>query len=1182
MTAAEWMKLYQESVATARLRERDYLDASIDPSERTSATAVVVSTVPRTRSLDTAMVGAAAHSRSSGALVTSMLSEEEAVVLGSRCAVPVIDHATVQTHDRVRAASTVSTVSKIDKEKESKGEKGKGTGVSKGVVHVMTATIIEEYYTAPLVPVRPVPLSALPGPVVRPPSPEYEARWLPQYEYGAGASGEEDDGFECYSDEEEVEEEEVVVEREEDEVAESAEESTWDRDSAEDFPTTDLENALPLLSLDPIPAPPPVHTHTLPSTDKMSSPVFGGISEDLVQNIDSDDDLSIKSATSESNTVEDENVWGNRNHAATEMTLLNMNDEDDDNNEGDEYVGEGRSVAHSEVENEVVTDIIGFDLWEQKSTDENDLIGEREREREDTVIGLDSNLNNLNALYCATDTYDMEDFISGSNKCDTNYYDGYGFDTSNQGDKDYTNNNYINYDFNISDDNSDSSEASEHSEGRSKFKPDFDFDFDFNELNSDFRDEKKGDYASRLVSSVINVANWQTKKNKVSDSIFGFEGFSSLMQSANAQKVVHEDQELRTYGHSARGTGAGLAESDGDVSSSNMNPILSNMAREKFQFAEIDFYNQDAEYFDNISQNVEGMRGQSLNAEYRIEEWGKSDSIKTSPLVHAPSPSDLFFEECSSSPDADVANIPGSESTDFPLDFYDNLPDLRAISDGRDEDHFKGLGGLDIGEETGGGDFKAEGEVEAEMDIEMDTEAETMMEAENSSFESMEEEGAVRAREQHTASRPLNIFENEDSPVSCDFQSLCGDKAEQVVEDEVEEEVEDDCHIPYEANEEVIEDILARDFEFEWNQNEVVEEGTSCPDVLSRIGEADGGRGSRLDDILRSSLGGEDDTEGSGKYEDDFESGEATPSTMSSNPFSPLQSTGSSLLPVTPPIPPFSHPASEPLPPSFTFPGSPPLSLPLSLSATLPVTQPFCFSVPPSLPSVIPPPLPFSFGLPVPSPTPQPSSTPQPFCFSVPPALPYSSSTQSTAPIFSFGISPPAPALSTSLLSFSMPPPPPATSSSASFPFEFGPPLNSPPMDEELSVPVPLRDEVIQSIIDFPSAVQSPLSLPVAAPVASTTVPLALITDNSRGAASSPFQTQDQGLGPSLSTSGPGSKGKPLSEQKAQWFVNPSDIEVRRSPGPYSAVYAPQLPPSPTAVSHRFLFYSDTLPPLPF
>jgi hypothetical protein len=610
-----------------------------------------------------------------------------------------------------------------------------------------------------------------------------------------------------------------------------------------------------------------------------------------------------------------------------------------------------------------------------------------------------------------------------------------------------------------------------------------------------------------------------------------------------------------------------------------MNPILSNMAREKFPSTEIDFYNQDADFFESIRQNVEGMRGQSFDAEDRMDDWSKSEKRKSSPLVHAPSPTDHCFEECSTFPDADLGNIPDSEPSCFPLDFYDNLPDLRAISDGRDDEDGDGSGCLDIGEEIeagqgggGRGDYEVEVEVEVEMDIE------TEMEAESSSFESMEDEGTVRLREQHTASRPLNIFENEDSPVSCDFQSLCGDKAEQ----EVEHEVEEECNIPYEANKGVTEDIDSRDFEFEWNQKEVVEEGTSCNDIFSRKGEVDDARGSILDDILRTSLGEEDGTECSGKYEDDFESGEATPSSMSSNPFSILQCTGSSRLPVTPPIPLFPHPTSDPPVPSFTFSGSPPLA------STSPVTQPFCFSVPPSLPSAIPSPLPFSFGLPAPSPIPQPSSTPQPFCFSVPPALPYSSSSQSNAPTFSFGIPPPAPALSTSLLSFSMAPPPATSESeSESLPLEFGPPMNAPSIDEELSSRLPLRDDAIETMIDFPSGVQSPLSLPVAAPVACTTVPLAHI-DTNRGASSSPFQIQ-QGLGPSNSFSGPGSKGKPMSEQKAQWFVNPSDIEVRPSIDKYSTMCTPgcHLLPSTTTYSpntpHIAIFASHlTAPPPPY
>ena len=824
----------------------------------------------------------------------------------------------------------------IGDEKQCEAVGGKAKSTSSAALnfgHVMTAAIIEEFYTAP--PPPPVllkPTPSLPpftgvgkGGTVRTPSPEHGARWLPQYDYAGDTGDEGDDGFECCSDDsvlngmdnEGTRRSQVEVEGmhsidismshgRDDNKSESEncietmdvnhtqnnkieagtdevpvlEESEWGLPCTDSFLGPELQSAntsKPDRAVYHPPAHPPVSAAdeyqrrpTAPITPNSGfSNIFSEkLSENLVQNIDSDDDLSVASVASE--IIEGDPMAENMTFypGADEMILLNMDDSDNEGEDEDEYGGD---VIPKEVvdEGENVP-ILGLSSWEDGySTQRIEISAVNDVSR---FNGLGSDLNNLNAFNCDESDDDSEandalavksedgEFPTKHNYSSANYFDEY--ESGSQIDNKYDNKKYVDYAFNLSDsssDNSDGSENGEINEDRTKFNPDFDFDFDF-DFNEPNKSGKVGQSvsSSRLVSSVISVANWQTKKNNIADSIFGFEGFASIMQSGNVQKTAHEDLELRTYGDFATadsemgigmerggGGGGGMIDfGDDDLNTDNENmlimsysdndndndirqdPLLLFNTSNQYDIygdtgsgnqlrSDYDFENhEDTNDFSVLSGDKQKTIQSNTSQENTQTLLRQRTSLRKSRSDE--SPPDLF-QECSSLPTLSSDNVPDNFFDDFqdksdPVFFSFTSEDENsagALIDDSDVD----MGfcdesmNCDSDENDGNEDeIKEDEDVRnhfytdrAVRDVYQDEFYIAEEKRKSNTFNSIFNSSSINDNDTLEDRGPVDSV-HDDSPISCDFLSLCGERTIDIDADvDAESDVELDKHVEVEV-----------------------------------------------------------------------------------------------------------------------------------------------------------------------------------------------------------------------------------------------------------------------------------------------------------------------------------------------------------------------------------------------
>ena len=1069
---------------------------------------------------------------------------------------------------------------------------------AKATVHVMTATIIEEYYTAP----APTVIASLPShpvlgapgmlqPPFRTPSPEYEARWLPRYDYGGDTGGDDVDSFGCDTEDDDDDivaiEEGVEAEAEaaamglagqgEDKESGLGANKTWDADSMGDLLL--MESDLPPT---PATASPTQHIQTFSVLSSFSSvpdpqvslsiglphPVTPGLfawnaSEDLIQNIDSDDDLSIEGGLR--NGV---NSLGTGNLGSYGVILLSV----------EESVGDGEGVGGMHGRQ-------GIDLWEGNCLEPTALQGiyaelerdhkirldeekivdrvveknhiEMEMEKEEDIFsGADSNLNNLNAFNfnCGTDTDsdevegdDESEGVTGmantkgdsraqtlqkysdrnmnmnmnmnvnTNTNSMNSYNGYDINTTDIN-TDYNNNSYINFNFNTVDDaseeDSDNSADSDSAanEERGRFKPDFDFDFDFNFNELGTADDTGVDRnisASRLVSSVMNVGKWNSTKNNIAESVFGFDAFSSLSRSTAAAKAPLEDFELRTYrergthGDSVSPTIAPLAGSELNVLNlSNFNFDCNeehDVEKEVVQDSSNAFQMSELEFFCGDDMQITVIEPLGVDVDAALV---PSSTITSSVNSSSPSPSKPLGKKKKKKKSArqeGLKNILQDSPKTFPATYVD----IFGFSDEEDDD----------GEE----------EEEEEEDKERS--------GRNRDNSNVVEEGrgivsghrtdSFRSIEgYHLALHVRGNDQNEDSPVSCDFLSLCGDKeAEAEVEIGSGAVTEDEDHPSME-----VEDTL--------------------PAVLA-VAEAEG-EGEHMEEELKTwpSLSHASPVEQTVPVPFYLPPIDPAPVPFAYVPPLPLTPAPAFTL-SPPPIPSagsfntatvrphlsFPPPLklSSSTPPLFDFSPSPhPFKFPPPLlpsndsSPSSPRPPPFCFSGPPSIPSTPPAPLPLCFG-------PPPSSNPPPFCFKVPPPLQFSfSHTPSTSSTSSRFI--PGPAMLPTL------------------------PTPKPPSSDLMGPFTPLTGTLPGTAQMFNRGSDEQHSAGGAI-LPSSSASASLEVSTSDGA---PHNTINATPGPDpalspfplpsicKSNSGSNSKGKPLTEQKAQWFIDPADVQVRQ------------------------------------
>ena len=1063
--------------------------------------------------------------------------------------------------------------------------KAKATG------HVMTATIIEEYYTAPAptiiasLPSHPVLAPGMLQPPFRTPSPEYEARWLPRYDYGGDTGGDDVDSFGC--DTEDDDDDIVAIEEGEEVEAEAAgmgvegqgedKESglgankTWDTDSMGDLLL--MESDLPPT---PATASPTQHVQTFsvlssfssvtdpqasPSSD-LPHPVTPGLfawnaSEDLIQNIDSDDDLSIEGGLR--NGV---NSLGTGSLGSYGVTLLSV----------EESVGDGEGVGGMHGRQ-------GIDLWEGNCleptalkgiyaelerddkiwSDEEEIVDrvvakkdEEIEKEEDIFSGADSNLNNLNAFNfnCGTDTdsdeVEGEDESEGvigmanmkgdsraqtlqkysdrnmnmnmnvnTNTNSMNSYNGYDINATDIN-TDYNNNSYINFNFNTVDDasegdsdNSADSDSGAANEERGRFKPDFDFDFDFNFNELGTADDTGVDRnisASRLVSSVMNVGKWNSTKSNIAESVFGFDAFSSLSRSTAAAKVPLEDFELRTYrergtyGDSVSPTIAPLAGSELNVlnlSNFNFNEEL-EVEKEVVQDSSNAFQMSELEFFCGDGDDMQTTVLEPLDVDAAVI---PSSTITSSTVTSSsPSPNKPGKKKKKSARQAGLTNIRQDSPKTFPATYVDIFGFSDEEDDGEEEDE------EEEDEERSGRNRDNSSVVEEGRGI--------VSGDRTDSFRSIEGD--------HLALHVRGNDQNEDSPVSCDFLSLCGDKeAEAEAETGSGAVTEDEDHPSMEA-EGTLPAVLA-DADAEAEGEHVEEELKAWPPLS---------HASPVEHTVPVPFY----LPPSNPPPVPFNSASAPPLPLTPAPaFSlsppPIPSAGSFNTATVRPHLSFPPPlkVSSSTPPLFDFSPSPhPFKFPPPLppsndsSPSSPRPPPFCFSGPPSVPSTPPAPLPLCFG-------PPPSSNPPPFCFKVPPPLQFSfTHTPSTSTTSSRFI--PGPAMLPTL------------------------PTPKPPTSDLMGPFTPLANALPGTAQGLNKGSEGQHSEGGAIlPSASASASLEVSTsDGAPHNAINAILAPDPPLSPfplpsiSKSNSGSNSKGKPLTEQKAQWFIDPADVQVRQ------------------------------------
>ena len=1111
---------------------------------------------------------------------------------------------------------------------------GTGTGMlavnkMKSTVHVMTATIIEEYYTAPAptliaaLPLHPVP--GTPGmllPPFRTPSPEYEARWLPRYDYGGDTGTDDVDSFGCDTDDDD--DDIVAIEESKDvqraAMAQEQEEKEkggalggnkcWDADSMGDLLLIDPDlPPTPTLILTAASSPTLVQTFSVLSSfssapDPQASPLIGlphpvtpglfawNACEDLIQNIDSDDDnLSIEDGQRNGGM----NSMGTGSLGSYGVTLLSVEEEEGDGGgEGGMHGRQGIDLWEGNCLEPTAADRVNVNdvdverkvsnLSEEKKTEEQtvgkyDIKKEEkeEEEEEDVFSGADSNLNNLNAFNfnCGTDTDsddvegDHEGLIGLPNiKCDTkvqtlqkysepnvnmnvntnsmNSYNGYDINTTDIN-TDYNNNSYINFNFNTIDDVSEEesegsadSDSGAANEERGRFKPDFDFDFDFNfnELaTGDDTGSNRNISASRLVSSVMNVGKWNATKSTLAESVFGFDAFSSLSKSTAAPKVALEDFELRTYrergtyGDFAAPTVAAIDGAGSELNVLNLSNFNFNEEQEVEKEVERDvsdaFQMSELEFFNGDDAQVGILEPLDVDSTIPSSNISSNNTSNSKPMSKKK-------KKKSSKLDASK-NVLQDVLRTFPATYVD----IFGFSDEEDDDEEGEEDEDDEMTDRNRDNGSAVETVKALVSREM-----------TDSFRSIESD--------HLALHLRDSDQNEDSPVSCDFLSICGEK-------EAEVEVEVESGGSREGEEE--EDLVGVE----------EEAGITSPTLLVEVErEIEGGH---TEEVLNT-------------WPPPQQHGHVAypvPMTLFLPPLGiPFDLPSAPPLPLTP-VPSFAPPLSPP--PSFSLPlpslpsFTPPLpsvpsfappppptpifvqaptptpsasiystanagshlsfSPPLKLSSTPPLFDfsppphpfkfppplppfeessptsprppPFCFSGPPSIPSTPPAPLPLCFG-------PPPSSNPPPFCFKVPPPLQFSfthtPSTSATTSRFLPGPGP-VPVMLPSLL-------PPKTPS---------PDLISPfsPLGGVSGSNIGIEGHhTADRPLPHPESTSTPISASLGVSAAVNTA-LGLDTDLPPLPASSSVNK---------SSSNSNSKGKPLSEQKAQWFIDPADVQV--------------------------------------
>ena len=217
MTAAEWMRIYQQSSLQVKRGEEDFIQTSLllersDSHKKQNARNLG----PRSTITRRTIPGRMKNENNTGkdkdftegsevALVAITSTKGNELSNPSNSTRVIIERGIDESRDVIMKKDNGN-----EKQSDAVGVKAKSTPVAAlNFGHVMTAAIIEEFYTAPPpAPVALKPTSTLSpfssgggmNGTVRSPSPEHGARWLPQYDYAGDTGDEGDDGFECCSD----------------------------------------------------------------------------------------------------------------------------------------------------------------------------------------------------------------------------------------------------------------------------------------------------------------------------------------------------------------------------------------------------------------------------------------------------------------------------------------------------------------------------------------------------------------------------------------------------------------------------------------------------------------------------------------------------------------------------------------------------------------------------------------------------------------------------------------------------------------------------------------------------------------------------------------------------------------------------------------------------------------------